>query len=199
MRRGNGIPLPGPWKAKVPSDGVFRAILFYFVTDTNSGGYVCNNNEREYAQRILGDFLNIPVLRTRAIEVKIDIVHDPETGVSKLRTCNAVEDLTTPERFAFKIMAEFDILVLPDHKNVIKMDFEHVTDMCPPDEPMTILIEMKKPIQYVLNNDGSTDTYCYKWEARCMPGGCIRMCREIPTFLEGCHRITFSFTDMERI
>ena len=26
------IPLPGPWRTKVPSDGVFRAILFYFVT-----------------------------------------------------------------------------------------------------------------------------------------------------------------------
>ena len=169
------------------------------LCNKNTGGYVCDNKECQYAQRVVGDFLNIPVLSTRPMEVTINIVHDPETGASKVQTGNAAEDLMTPERFAFKMMARYDILVLPDHKNLIKMDFKHVTHKYPPDEQMTIFIEMRRPIQYVMNNDGSTDTYCSKWEARCMPGGSIRMCRKMPTFLEGCHKITLSFTDMERI
>ena len=167
--------------------------------DTDPGGYVCNSKESLFVQHTVADFLNHPQVKTRDIEMDVDVVHDAVTGVPMMRGGRVLEDLPTPDCLAFKIMAHMNILVLPDHKNVLRMTFELITDISPCDDPMTIFIEMSKPIKYVRSEDGSMNTYCYKWEARCLPGGNIRMCQKIPTHLEGPHRVTFLFTDMKQI
>ena len=168
------------------------------VCDTNSDGFVCGNEDCKYMNRMLGDMLDMEVIRIIPIDFIISIVRDPLTG--KLQIKDSDENLPTPEELAFNFLEQHDLLVRPDHQQVITMSFQDLTHPRNYDGPIdTIYLKTTKPLEYSVGKEGSTNSYCHKWKCTCLPGGNLKMCSKIPVKTDGRCRIMMEFCDMQRI
>ena len=168
------------------------------VCETNSDGFICGSEECKYMMRMLGDMMGMDILRIEPIDFIIKIVRNMETGAFMIN--NTGKELPSPDELAFSFLEQHDLLVRPDHDQVIEMCFHDLTHTRNQDDPIeTIFIKTSKPLQYIVATDGSTNTYCQKWQFTCIPGGNVKMCKKIPVHAEGPCRITMIFSDMVRI
>jgi hypothetical protein len=148
--------------------------------------------------RTFGEMLSAEITQIQPLEFIITTVRNPETG--KLQIKDSDEALWTPEETAFNFLEQQGLLVRPDHKQTIKMCFYDETHPRNYDDPIdTIYIKTSKPLEYIVGTDGSTQTFCDRWKAECLPEGNLHMCHKIPVHNEGRCRITMEFSDMERI
>jgi len=167
------------------------------VCETNSDGFVCGSEECKYMIRMLGGVMGMDVLRIEPIKFNIKIIRNMETGALMIN--NMGKELPTPEELAFSCLEQHNLLVRPDHEQVIEMCFHDLTHTHNKDAAIdTIYIKISKPLQYIVATDGSTNTYCQKWQFTCLPGGNASMCEAIPVHAEGPCMIKMRFSDMER-
>ena len=163
------------------------------ICDTNIDGFVCKNEACKHAVQTLGDVLGMDFIRMKPVNMFIEVVRNIVTGELELQTVDGKEHLPTSVCLLFQYMQQHDIFVRPGHKHVIKMTFTNN------DSLDTICIEVKKPLEYVVGEDGATTTFCDKWYFQKIPGGNLLIRQTIPIEVEGRHMITLDFTDMERI